>query len=175
MLMGNRAAILVEEDFDDVELTGPMRALKDVGIKVIIVGSQSDRLYTGKRRQVKIRSDASADEVPASLFDVIVIPGGYAPDKMRMYVSMVNLVKEADSEDKIIAAICHGPQMLISADIIRGRKVTSWPSVSVDLVNAGADWVDRPVVQDGNIITSRKAADIPKFNSAIIAALKKRY
>ena len=94
---------------------------------------------------------------------------------MRLCQPMVGLVKELNNSGKIVAAICHGPQMLISADIVKGRKVTSWKSVAIDLENAGAKWVDKPVVQEGNIITARKPADIPAFNKTIIAALKKRY
>ena len=103
--------------------------------------------------------------------DAVIVPGGYAPDKMRRYQSMVDLVRKAHDRGKVIAAICHGPQLLISAGIIEGRRVTSWPSIAVDLKNAGAHWLDEPVVIDGNIITSRKPADLPKFNKAIIEAL----
>jgi protease I len=118
-----------------------------------------------------VKVDTTADKVEASQFDAIIIPGGYAPDKMRLHQSMVDLVRDAHSEGKIIAAVCHGPQLLISADIIKGRRVTSWPSVAVDLKNAGAIWVNEPMVRDGNIITARRPADLPKFNKAIIEAL----
>jgi protease I len=118
-----------------------------------------------------VKVDTTADKVEASQFDAIIIPGGYAPDKMRLHQPMVDLVRKAHVEGKIIAAVCHGPQLLISADIVKGRRMTSWPSVAVDLKNAGAIWVDEPVVKDGNIITSRKPADLPKFNKAIIEAL----
>jgi len=100
------------------------------------------------------------------------VPGGYAPDKMRLHQSMVDLIRKAHDAGKLIAAVCHGPQLLISAGIVRGRRVTSWPSIAVDLRNAGANWVDEPVVQDENLITSRKPADLPRFNKAIIQALR---
>jgi protease I len=171
MLEGKRIAILVEEDFEDSELAEPLRAMKDAGARVLIVGSGSKKSYKGKRGSVEITADTVADNVKPEVFDAIIIPGGYAPDKMRLYQSMVNLVRKAYKAGKIIAAICHGPQLLISAGIVKGRRVTSWVSVEVDLKNAGATWFDEPVVKDGNIITSRRPADLPKFNKAIIEAL----
>lgn len=171
MLVGKRIAILIEQDFEDAELVESMRAMKDAGARVIIVGSGSQESYQGKRLSASVRADAAADEVRAEDFDAIIVPGGYAPDKMRLHQSMVDLVKKAYDLGKIVAAICHGPQLLISADVVRGRLVTSWFSVAIDLRNAGANWVDEPVVEDGNLITSRKVADIPRFNKTIIEAL----
>jgi protease I len=171
MLEGKRIAILVEEDFEDSELAEPMRAMKDAGARVVIVGTGSKKSYKGKRGTATVTPDTTADKVKAEDFDAIIIPGGYAPDKMRLHQSMIDLIREAHGEGKMIAAVCHGPQLLISADIVKGRRVTSWPSVAVDLKNAGANWVDEPVVRDGNIITSRKPADLPKFSKAIIEAL----
>ena len=171
MLTGKRIAILAEEGFEDSELMEPLRAMKDAGARVVIVGSGSKKSYKGKRGSATITANTTADKVKAGVFDAIIIPGGYAPDKMRQYQPMVDLIKKAYDEGKVIAAICHGPQLLISADIVRGRQVTSWSSVAVDLKNAGAIWVDEPVVRDGNIITSRRPSDLPKFNKAIIEAL----
>jgi len=171
MLDGKRIAILAEEDFEDSELIEPLRSMKKAGAKVVIVGSGSQESYNGKRGKATVLVDTTADKVKAEDFDAVIVPGGYAPDKMRLHQSMVDLVRKAHDLGKVIAAICHGPQLLISADIVRGRRVTSWPSVAVDLKNAGADWVDAPVVQDGNLITSRKPADLPRFNKAIIEAL----
>jgi protease I len=171
MLTGKRIAILVEEDFEDSELIESLRAMKDAGARVVIVGSGSKKSYRGKRRSAVVKAEMPADSAVAENFDAIIIPGGYAPDKMRLYQPMIDLVKKANNEGKLIAAICHGPQLLISADILRGRRVTSWPSVAVDLQNAGATWIDKPVVLDGNIVTSRKPFDLPKFNKAIIEAL----
>ena len=106
-------------------------------------------------------------------FDALVVPGGHAPDKMRMRHAMVDLVRDAMNAQKPVAAICHGPQVLISADVLRGRTVTCWPSIAVDVKNAGGLYVDKPVVEDGNLITSRKPDDVPMFNAAIIKALSK--
>ena len=172
MLNGKKIAILAEEDFEDSEVTEPLRAMKNAGAKVVIVGSGSQETYKGKRGRATITVDTTADKVKAADFDAIIIPGGYAADKMRAYQSMVDLVRAAHNLGKVVAAICHGPQLLISANIVRGRRVTSWPSVAIDLRNAGADWVDEPVAQDGNLITSRKPADLPKFNKEIIEALQ---
>jgi protease I len=172
MLTGKKIAILAEEDFEDAELIEPLRAMKDAGAKVVIVGSGSKETYHGKRGSTTIRADVTADKVKAEDFSAIIIPGGYAPDKMRLHQSMVDLVSRAHELGKVIAAICHGPQLLISADIVRGHRVTSWPSVAVDLKNAGAIWVDATVVQDGNLITSRRPSDLPQFNKAVITALR---
>ena len=171
MLEGKRIAILAEEDFEDSEIMEPLRAMKDAGARVVVVGSGSKKSYKGKRGSATITADTTADKVKADEFDAVIIPGGYAPDKMRLKQSMIELVRKAHDLGKIIAAVCHGPQLLISADIVRGRRLTSWPSVAVDLKNAGATWVDESVVRDGNIITSRKPADLPRFNKAIIGAL----
>lgn len=171
MLAGKRIAILVEDNFEDSELIEPLRAMKDSGARVIIVGSGSKKSYRGKRGLAEVKIDSTADEIEASQLDAIIIPGGYAPDKMRLHQPMVALVRSAHNGGKIIAAICHGPQLLISADIVKGHRVTSWPSVAVDLENAGAIWVNAPVVKDDNIITARKPADLPKFNKTIIEAL----
>ena len=171
MLVGKRIAILAEEGYEDAELVEPMRAMKNVGARVVIVGTGSKQSYKGKRGTSQVMADTTADKVKAEDFDAIIVPGGYAADKMRMHQPMVDLVKKAHDLGKVIAAICHGPQLLISADIVRGRRLTSWPSVAVDLKNAGADWVDEPLVRDGNLITSRKPADLPRFNKAIIEAL----
>lgn len=172
MLVGKRIAILAEEDFEDSELIEPLRSMKNAGARVVIVGTGSKKNYQGKQGNAKISVDTTADKVKAKDFAAIIVPGGYAPDKMRRDPSMIELVKKAYELGRVVAAICHGPQLLISANIVRGRKLTSWPSIAVDLKNAGAKWIDAPVVQDGNLITSRKPADLPRFNKAIIEALR---
>jgi protease I len=170
-LKGKRIAILAEQDFEDSELIEPLKAMKEAGAQLFVVGSGSQPSYRGKRGKATIKVDIDADKVRAEDFDAIIIPGGYAPDKMRLHQPMIDLVKRAHDLGKVIAAICHGPQLLISADIVRGRRVTSWPSVAIDLKNAGANWVDEPMVKDRNLITSRKPSDLPLFNRAIIQAL----
>jgi len=170
-LKGKRVAILVEQDFEDAELTEPLKAMKEAGAQIFVVGSGSQSIYHGKRGKATVKADIDADKVRAEDFDAIIVPGGYAPDKMRLHQPMIDLVKKAYDLGKVIAAVCHGPQLLISAGIVNGKHVTSWPSVAIDLKNAGAMWVDEPLVKDGNIITSRRPSDLPVFNSAIIQAL----
>jgi len=172
MLDGKKIAVLVEEDFEDSGLILPMRAMKDAGAKVVLVGSGSQETYRGKQHSATVRVDVTADKVKIEDFDAIILPGGYAADKMRSHQSMVELVRRAFDLGRVVAAICHGPQLLISAEIVKGRRVTSWPSVAIDLRNAGAEWIDASVVQDGNLITSRKPADLPRFNKAIIETLR---
>ena len=171
MLEGKRIAILVEQDFEDSELVEPMKAMKEAGGEVMVVGSGSQRSYWGKRRDANVKADVSADQVKAEDFDAVIIPGGYAPDKMRLHQPMIDLVRKIYDMGKVVAAVCHGPQLLISAGIVGGRRVTSWPSVEIDLRNAGAEWVDEAVVEDGNLITSRKPADLPAFSKAVILAV----
>ena len=174
MLEGHRVGILVEQGFEDSELVETVRAMSDSGAVVVIIGSGSGTSYRGMRGKVRTRVDSAAENVRVDQLDALVIPGGYAPDKMRLHPSMVDLVRKAHDLGKIVAAICHGPQLLISADIVKGRRVTSWPSIAIDLTNAGATWVDEPVVQDRNIITAGRPADLPRFNKVVIDALRKK-
>jgi protease I len=169
---GKKIAMLIEQDFEDIEVSEPMKHFKEAGIQVTIVGNESGKNYTGKRNRVNIRADVIPDQVNVQDYDALVIPGGYAPDKMRLHPPMIDLVKKFADSGKLIAAICHGPQMLILAGLAKGRRMTSWPSVAINLQNAGATYVDAPVVEEGNIITSRKPDDIPQFSKAVIKALK---
>jgi len=118
-----------------------------------------------------VTSDLAAGSARMTDFDALVIPGGHAPEKMRMRHAMVDLARDAMEANKPVAAICHGPQLLISADALRGRTLTCWPSIAIDVKNAGGLYVDKPVVEDGNLITSRKPDDVPLFSEAIIRAL----
>ena len=172
-LAGKRVALLVEQEFEDRELTGPLDALRAAGATVTIVGPTADTEYKGKRGQATVTSDAAAGSATMADFDALIIPGGHAPDKMRMRHAMVDLARDAMASGKPVAAICHGPQLLISADALRGRTLTCWPSIAVDVKNAGGLYVDKPVVEDGNLITSRKPDDVPVFNEAIVRALSK--
>lgn len=172
MLEGYRVGILVEQGFEDSEMTETMRALSDSGVVVITIGSGSSQSYRGLRSKLRVRADSNAQDVRVDRLNALVITGGYAADKMRLHKSMVDLVRRAHDSGLIVAAVCHGPQLLISAGIVRGRRVTSWPSIAIDLVNAGAIWVDEAVVKDMNIITAGKPADLPRFNKAVIEALQ---
>ena len=169
-LQGKRVAILAENQYEDLELWYPLFRLREAGADVFVVGTGTADTYTSKHGY-PIKVDAEADTVDASQFDLIVIPGGYAPDLMRRSPAMVGLVRQAHEQGKLIAAICHAGWMLCSANIIRGRTVTGFRSIKDDLVNAGAQYVDQEVVQDGNLITSRTPADLPAFLREIIGAL----
>ena len=171
-LSGKRVAILVEDEFEDSELTGPLEALRDAGVVVTLVGPTQGATYRGKRGEAIVTADLAAGAAVMSTFDALVIPGGHAPDKMRMRHAMVDLARDAMETGKPVAAICHGPQLLISANAIRGRTLTCWPSIAIDVKNAGGLYVDKPVVEDGNLITSRKPDDLPAFCREIIKALK---
>jgi protease I len=172
-LSGRRVAILVEDEFEDREMTGPLEALRAAGATVTIVGPTMGTEFRGKRGVAVVTSDLSAGAASMNDFDGLVIPGGHAPEKMRMRHAMVDLTREAMDTGKPVAAICHGPQLLISANALHGRTLTCWPSIAVDVKNAGGLYVDQPVVEDGNLITSRKAADVPAFSEAIIRALSR--
>jgi protease I len=173
VLSGKRVAILVEDGFEDRELTGPRDALSAAGARVIIVGPTAGTDFRGKRGEAIVTSDLAAGAVKLQDFDALVIPGGHAPDRMRMRHAMVDLTREAMDAGKPVAAICHGPQLLISADALRDRTLTCWPSIAIDVKNAGGLYVDKPVVEDGNLITSRKPDDVPVFSEAIIRALSR--
>ena len=170
-LSHRRVTILVEDEFEDRELTGPLETLRAAGVTVTIAGPIAGREYRGKRGEAAITADVSAGSVNVKDLDALVIPGGHAPDKMRMRHAMVDLARDTMAAGKPVAAICHGPQLLISADALRGRTLTCWPSIAIDVKNAGGLYVDKPVAEDGNLITSRKPDDVPLFSEAILRAL----
>lgn len=172
-LAGKRVAMLVEDEFEDRELTGPLEALRAAGATVTLVGPAAGAEFRGKRGQARVASDVAAGSARIQDFDAVVIPGGHAPDRMRMRHAMVDLARDAMEAGKPVAAICHGAQVLISANVLRGRTLTCWPSIAIDVKNAGGLYVDKPVVEDGNLITSRKPDDVPMFSEAIIRALSR--
>ena len=170
-LKNKKVVIPVENMFNDLEFWYPFYRLKEAGAEVVVVGSGSAGEYTGKSG-TETKVDAGAGQVDASDFDGIVIPGGYAPDLMRRYPEMVDLVRDIHNAGKVVAAICHAGWMLVSADIVKGRTLTSFFAIKDDPVNAGANWIDQEVVVDGNLITSRKPDDLPAYMRAVIEALK---
>ena len=170
-LQGKKVVIPVESLFNTFEFWYPYYRLKEAGADVTVVGSGSADTYTGKPG-TEVKVDVSIAQVSADDFDGMVIPGGYAPDIMRRYPKMVQLVKDLFDGGKVVAAICHAGWMLASAKILQGRTVTSFFAIKDDLVHAGAEWVDQEVVVDGNLITSRTPDDLPAFMRAVIAALK---
>lgn len=167
---GARIAFLIEQDFEDREVVTPRDTLRAAGAEVIIVGPTAPTRFVGKHGAI-VDSEVTAGQTRPDDLDALVIPGGWAPDRMRMRHAMVDLVREMALAGKPVAAICHGPQMLISARLVRDRMVTCWPSIAVDVKNAGGLYMDKPVVEDGNLITSRKIDDVGAFSDAIIRAV----
>jgi protease I len=170
-LKGKKVILLVEEMYNDLEFWYPYYRLKEAGAEVTVVGSGSARTYAGKSG-LPCEVDSAADQIVAAEFDGVVIPGGYAPDHMRRYPAMVKLVKDLFQAGKVVAAICHAGWMLASAEILKGQTVTSFFAIKDDLIHAGANYVDKEVVVDGKLITSRKPDDLPAFTKAIIEALQ---
>ena len=167
-----KVLIMVDEGVEDVEFLYPYYRFQEEGYEVDVVGSKAKETYLGKHG-VPIKTDLSPEEANVDEYDAVVIPGGRAPDRMRINKGLVKIVKEAYEKGKVIAAVCHGPQMLIEADILRGKKATCWKSVVTDLKNAGATFIDAPAVVDGKLVTSRSPADLPKFCQETIKLLKK--
>jgi protease I len=168
-LSGKKIAVVLENDFEDSEFYVPYNRLREEGAELTVVGLERGKALKGKSEGYKATVDMSFGEVAAEDFDAILIPGGYSPDKLRTHDEALNFVKAF--REKPVFAICHGPQLRISAEMVKDRTMTSWPSVAVDLKNAGAHWVDKAVVVDGNIITSRKPADLEVFVDASIKKL----
>lgn len=165
-----KVAILIENLFDEKELIYPYFRLKE-DFEVHLVGSQKDTTYTGKSGLVMKSTHGSAD-VNADDYAGILIPGGFSPDNMRRTESTKDLVKEFCTQNKPIAAICHGPWMMASCCDLKGKDMTSFFSIKDDLINAGANWVDREVVVSGNLITSRNPNDLPVFVKTFVDAVK---
>lgn len=166
-----KVAILIENDVEDVEFTVPLNGLKQAGIQVVFLGSRMNERYKGKRGKLTVQADGTTTEAIAAEFDAVVIPGGMAPDKMRRNPNTVRFVQEAIQQGKWVAAICHGPQVLIETDLLKGKQVTGFYAIRKDLINAGANYLDEPLVIDGNLITSREPGDLAIFTTALLSRL----
>jgi protease I len=166
-----KVAFVLADDFEDSEFKVPYDRVRHAGHDVTVVGKQAGKEVKGKKGKESFVPEAGPDQVSASDFDALVIPGGYSPDKLRVDEGVVKFVKGFFGSDKPVAAICHAGSLLVEADAVEGRTVTSWPSIRTDLVNAGAEWVDREVVVDGSLITSRNPDDLPAFCDAILDKL----
>lgn len=169
-----KVAFIVDEMFEDSELTVPYERVKEAGHEPVIVGLEPGKDLEGKRGEAKVTTEVAAADVSPEDFDALVIPGGYSPDKIRSDQAMVQLTRSTAAAGKPVAAICHAGWMLAEADLVRGKTVTSWPSIKTDLINAGADWVDQEVVEDGNLITSRKPDDLEAFSKALLSQIEQR-
>ena len=165
-LQGRRIAILVTDGFEQVEMTKPREALQQAGAETHLIGPHHGQVqgWNHDEKGDKFTVDKALDSVSAKDYDALLQPGGVAsPDRLRMIPKAVQLVKDFHEQHKPMAVICHGPWMLVEAGIVRGRTLTSWPSLKTDIRNAGGKWVDQEVVTDGNMVTSRKPDDIPAF------------
>lgn len=174
-LANKRVAILATNGFEQSELLEPKKALEAEGATTTIVSPESGEIRGWKNREWadSISVDATLDSCASEDFDALLLPGGtMSPDRLRMDPAAVQFVKDFIEAGKPVGAICHGPWMLVEADCVRGRTVTSWPSVQTDLRNAGANWVDEEVVCDQGLVTSRKPDDIPAFSAKMIEEIK---
>jgi protease I len=171
MLLEEKKVIVLAEDlYEDMELWYPLLRLREAGANVVVAGPEAGKEYKSKHGY-PVTADVAADSVNPAEVSALIIPGGYAPDRIRRYSSMLNLVKGVHECAGIIAFICHAGWVPISAGILKGRKVTSFFAIRDDMVNAGAQWMDEEVVCDGNLISSRTPADLPAFCRAIVDAL----
>lgn len=168
---GLAVALLVEDGFDDRELTDISAGLLAAALEVVTVGPIAGRAYAGRQGVARVTAELAPRAAAERGFAAVVIPGGYAPDRMRLRHGLIDLVRETLRAGRPVGSVGHGAQVLISADVIRGRTLTCWPSIAVDVKNAGGLYVDRPVAEDGALITARKADDIPAFIATIVRAI----
>ncbi len=168
--MAKIAAILTDM-FEDVEYTEPAQAFQDKGHLVVTVGLEKGQMVKGKKKNTPVTIDEAVGDVSHEDFDALLIPGGYSPDKLRVDQRAVAFVRKFVESGKPIFSICHAPQILITARVLEGRKITGYTSIVQDIKNAGASFVDAEVVEDGNLISSRNPNDIPAFIEACLAKL----
>ena len=170
-LQGKRVAFLATDMVEQVELTEPWQAVKDEGAEVVLISLEEGQIqgFNHYDKADKFKVDRTVEEARADDYDALVIPGGVGnPDTMRTNENAVKLVRDFFEQGKPVGVICHGPWMLVEAGVVRGRKVTSWPSLQTDIRNAGGNWVDEEVVVDQGLVTSRKPDDLPAFCAKIV-------
>lgn len=171
-LTGKRVACLIGDDYEDLEVWYPVLRLQEEGAEVDLIG-----LETGACRGKNgypAKANKAIDDVRSADYDALIVPGGWMPDKLRRYESVLSFCREFDRDGKVIATICHGPWILISAKMLQGRTLTSTPGIKDDVENAGAAWVDEEAVRDGNLISARRPPDLPAFCKLMIAAMRER-
>jgi protease I len=170
-----RVAILTENGFEEVELTSPKKAMEDAGIKVDIVSSQPEKVkaWNHDHWSIELPVDVKLTDANVDDYDALMIPGGVInPDKMRMQQEYIDFARDFVEAGKPVGAICHGPQLLIETDLLEGKKMTSYPSLKTDLINAGANWVDKEVVVDNGLVTSRSPKDLQAFNKKLLEEIR---
>jgi protease I len=168
----SRIAVLISELFEDVEYTRPANAFKKAGHDLVHVGLTAGETVHGKREQTPVTIDRAVSDVSVGDFDALFIPGGCSPDHLRAYDEPVAFVRQYVESGKPVFAICHAPQLLITAQVLKGRRITGWRSIVQDIKNAGAEYVNQEVVEDGNLISSRNPDDIPAFINATLQRLE---
>jgi protease I len=164
-------AFIVDEMYEESELGQPYERVREAGHTPVLVGVKAGKSLEGEHHKSRVVTERAIDDVSAADFDALVIPGGYSPDHLRTNLRALRLTRHMFNAGKPVAAICHAGSLLIEADVCDGRTVTSWPSIKTDLLNAGARWIDREVVEDGNLITSRSPKDLRGFCKAILDQL----
>lgn len=169
-----KIAVLVGPEYEDTELMVPLKRLTEADHQVELLGTDAGRDLVGKSGKTKVQTDAAVSDRKAEDYDALLIPGGHSPDHLRTSKAVMAFVKAFGALGRPIAAICHGPQLLIEAELVRDHKMTAWPSVRTDLKNAGAEVVDEEVVVDGAFITSRKPEDVDAFSRALLDRLEHR-
>ncbi|MBC9786497.1 type 1 glutamine amidotransferase [Heliobacterium chlorum] len=162
---------LIDHDFEDLELWYPVLRLREAGLTVHLAGEKANEKYIGKYG-VPTLSDVSFNDVNADEYDALLVPGGWAPDKLRRFPAVLDIVRSMDEQKKPIGQICHAGWVLISAKILQGKKVTSTPGIRDDMENAGATWLDVPAVIDGHLVSSRRPPDLPEYMQAFLSVLK---
>lgn len=170
-LKGKKVAILIADGFEQIEMVEPKKALENAGATVHIVSPAKNQVqgWHHDEKADKFPVDVALDHANPKDYDALMLPGGVInPDQLRLQPKAIAFIKQMVVDQKPVAAICHAVWTLINAEAVKGRKLTSWPSIKIDLVNAGAHWVDEPMVRDGKLVTSRKPADLPEFNAAMI-------
>lgn len=169
-----KVAVVMTDLFEDIEFTSPRDAIVEAGHEVIVVGPEKGKIVTGKQEEAKIRIDVGIEEADPGDYDALLIPGGYSPDKLRADERFLDFVRHFSNEEKYIFSICHGPQLLVNADVLRGKDATSVSQVGVDITNAGGNYIDEPlVIDDSGLVSSRTPADLPQFNEGILSSLGK--
>ncbi|MFP4667323.1 MAG: type 1 glutamine amidotransferase domain-containing protein [Desulfobacterales bacterium] len=168
----SKIAVILTDWFEDSEYTEPVEAFKKAGHTVINVGPEAGRTVTGKKNSTPVEIEKAISGVSAGDFDALLIPGGFSPDKLRVDEKAVGFVKDFMNADKPVFAICHAPQLLITADMLRGRTLTGYTSIIQDIKNAGANFVDQEVVVDDNLVSSRNPNDLPAFINACLKKLQ---
>jgi len=167
-----KVLLLTENGFEDRELIYPYYRFQEAGYQVVVVGPKAKETYNGEHG-MSIKSDLAPENIKINEYDAVIVPGGRAPDRMRLNKGLVQLVKDASHKGKVIAAICHGAQLLMEADVVKGKKMTCYMSVATDLKNAGGIYEDKSVVVDGNFVTSRFPADLPDFCRETLKVLRR--